>query len=401
MMDDTTSQIEDLFSEVDSFLEQKKVKESASFKDDLLVNAKDKWTDSRTNNIVKSIASEFAQFEKETVETAEIEEEKIDNEEAISELEKMIGTTSLKGLMDALKDKEVPTDKEVEEKLASTRELNIIPEIKEPQIEEKILSIDPEIEKLKEEFLPEELDTSKEITIFNNEPETVESMEEPVEEKTSDFVSMFIDDVYEDDESLDDLIEETESETVSENTEVTVNEEEVSAESLEDKSEESVEEKTEEIKEEPKITEEITIIEDVKPEVIEHEEVIIELDKLNNDDESDDVSCIIENIKSAETAVEESVFESNKIEPVIEKVVEEKKEESHKTVTEKKTVQKNKKKSKKDASLWVVVIILAILTLIVAGIVLAQFVKVKSQVTLLDAYVNEVMILEDKIRYLL
>ena len=401
MMDDTTSQIEDLFSEVDSFLEQKKEKESTSFKDDLLVNAKDKWTDSRTNNIVKSIASEFAQFEKETVETAEIEEEKIDNEEAISELEKMIGTTSLKGLMDALKDKEVPTDKEVEEKLASTRELNIIPEIKEPQIEEKILSIDPEIEKLKEEFLPEELDTSKEITIFNNEPETVESMEESVEEKTSDFVSMFIDDVYEDDESLDDLIEETESETVSENTEVTVNEEEVSAESLEDKSEESVEEKTEEIKEESKITEEITIIEDVKPEVIEHEEVIIELDKLNNDDESDDVSCIIENIKSAETAVEESVFESNKIEPVIEKVVEEKKEESHKTVTEKKTVQKNKKKSKKDASLWVVVIILAILTLVVAGIVLAQFVKVKSQVTLLDAYVNEVMILEDKIRYLL
>ena len=401
MMDDTTSQIEDLFSEVDSFLEQKKEKESTSFKDDLLVNAKDKWADARTNNIVKSIASEFAQFEKETVETTEIEEEKIDNEEAISELEKMIGTTSLKGLMDALKDKEVPTDKEVEEKLASTRELNIIPEIKEPQIEEKILSIDPEIEKLKEESLPEELDTSKEITIFNNEPETVESMEEPVEEKTSDFVSMFIDDVYEDDESLDDLIEETESETVSENTEVTVNEEEVSAESLEDKSEESVEEKTEEIKEESKITEEITIIEDVKPEVIEHEEVIIELDKLNNDDESDDVSCIIENIKSAETAVEESVFESNKIEPVIEKVVEEKKEESHKTVTKKKTVQKNKKKSKKDASLWVVVIILAILTLIVAGIVLAQFVKVKSQVTLLDAYVNEVMILEDKIRYLL
>lgn len=401
MMDDTTSQIEDLFSEVDSFLEQKKVKESTSFKDDLLVNAKDKWTDARTNNIVKSIAVEFAQFEKETEETAEIEEEKTDNEEAISELEKMIETTSLKGLMEAIKDREVPTDKEVEEKLASTRELNITPEIKEPQIKEKILSIDPEIEKLKEESLPEELDTSKEITIFNNEPETVESMEESGEEKTSDFVSMFIDDVYEDDESLDDLIEETESETVSENTEVTVNEEEIPVEPLEDKSEESVEEKTEEIKEESKITEEITIIEDVKPEVIEHEEVIIELDKLNNDDESDDVSCIIENIKSAETAVEESVFESNKIEPVIEKVVEEKKEESHKTVTEKKTVQKNKKKSKKDASLWAVVIILAILTLIVAGIVLAQFVKVKSQVTLLDVYMNEVMILEDKIRYLL
>lgn len=429
MVDDKTSQIDDLFSEVDSFLEQKKVKESTSFKDDLLLNAKDKWTDARTNNIVKSVALEFAQFESETKEeTAQIKEEKTENTEAISELEKMIETTSLKGLMEALKDKEVPTDKEVEEKLASTRELNVISENKEPEIKEEIISIDPEIEKLKEESLPEELDASKEITIFNNEPEVTESFEEAEEEKTSDFVNMFIDDVYEDNETLDDLIEEIENEAVSVEPE-TVEEpaetpvEETPQETVEVITEEQIveepsEEKVEETVVEPETGKEAETVEVAEPEPVEEkkEEVITELEKPRPDDDFIVVPRFIENKKSVEEVIEDNISELNKEEPVKkeeiieekpveikEEVKEEKKEKPQKKVPQKKSVHKKKHKNEpeKEISLWVFVMILVALTALIVGIVVVQFVQAKSQAALLDVYMNEVMILEDKIRYLL
>lgn len=427
MVDDKTSQIDDLFSEVDSFLEQKKVKESTSFKDDLLLNAKDKWTDARTNNIVKSVALEFAQFESETKEeTTQIKEEKTENTEAISELEKMIETTSLKGLMEALKDKEVPTDKEVEEKLASTRELNVISENKEPEIKEEIISIDPEIEKLKEESLPEELDANKEITIFNNEPEVTESFEEAEEEKTSDFVNMFIDDVYEDNETLDDLIEEIENEAVSVESE-TVEEptyvEEAPADTVEVITEEQIveepsEEKLEKTVVEPETGKEAETVEVAEPEPVEEkkEEVITELEKPRPDDDFIVVPRFIENKKSVEEVIEENISELNKEEPVKkeeiieekpveikEEVKEEKKEKPQKKVPQKKSVhkKKHKKEPEKGISLWVFVMILVALTALIVGIVVVQFVQARSQAALLNVYMNEVMILEDKIRYLL
>lgn len=429
MAEEKTGEMLDLFSEVDSFLEQKKLKETTSFKDDLLCDAKDKWTNARTNVIVSGVAKEFSEIKE------EVKEEKIDKEEAISELEKMIGSTSIGVLLDALKDKEVPVEKtknettvspepEVEEVVVepeaveTVEETETIPEVKE----EVTVSIDPEIAHLKEESLPEEFDASKEIVIFKKEPVVVENKpEEPV----SDFVSMFVDDVYEDDETLDDISEEetvlaeTVEETASEEVETT---EEVQPAVEEFIPEIVVEEVIEEKTEEPVVViepEEVTVEEQKTEKEVKQdkEEVVVELEKPRDDDDFIVVPKFIENKKSVEQVIEENIAEYTKETAVVEEKTEEpvkeepketkvsepvkKKTQSvkhKKTQTKKKPVKKKKHEPKKEIPLWVYVAILVALTAVIVGIVVVQFIKAREQAALLDVYYESAMIIFNQLR---
>lgn len=422
-MDDKTDQMLDLFSEVDNFLEQKKLKETTSFKDDLLCDAKNKWTNARTNVIVSGVAKEFSEIKE------EVKEEKTDKKEAISELEKMIGSTSIGVLLEALKDKEVPVEKTKEETTVSpepeVNEVVIEPEAVETVTEAKeelTVSIDPEIAHLKEESLPEEFDASKEIVIFKKEPVVVENKpEEPV----SDFVSMFVDDVYEDDETLNDISEEeTESaKTVEETTSEEVKKTEEVQPTVEVFIPEiAVEEVIEEKTEEPVVaveTEEVTVEKQKIEEEVKQdkEEVVVELEKPRDDDDFIVVPKFIENKKSVEQVIEENIAEYTKETAVVEEKTEEpvKKEPKEtkvsepvkkktqpvkhkKTQTKKKPVKKKKHEPKKEIPLWVYVAVLVALTAVIVGIVVVQFIKAREQAALLDVYYESAMIIFNQLR---